>query len=136
MGKVCKTENCFNVCSPKGNSPYCSKCRSRTYRKNNPITASYAIKKYNAEKVRKIPFQVTLPEWKEWVTNTGYLEVKGQSPESGTVDRPDETLCYTIDNMQVLSLSDNIKKGKEERKKGRYYKRKFPGAERQADDPF
>lgn len=101
---LCVTLYCRNQKAPKGN--ICYKCRSRKYRANNKMNASYQILKDNAKRRGKI-FDLTLEEYKKFCDETGYLENKGKSKNSASIDRIDPRKGYTYDNIQVLNLSEN-----------------------------
>jgi hypothetical protein len=120
--KRCATPYCLN--SPVKHRTLCHKCRSKQYRDKNKLKATYQIMKDNAKR-RNIEFSITLPEFKQFCTDTGYLEIKGTEAESGTVDRIDPRYGYTLNNIQVLTLSENVKKKKKDNKKTGWSKPNF-----------
>jgi len=85
--------------------------RMRRWRKNNPMNAAYNNLKNNAKRRGK-PFELTFEQFKQFAIKTEYIAKKGISATSYTIDRINEELGYTIDNIQVLQNSDNIKKYK------------------------
>jgi hypothetical protein len=120
--KRCATPYCLN--SPARHRTRCHKCIKKQYREKNKLTATYQIMKDNAKR-RNIEFSITLPEFKKFCTDTGYLEIKGTEAESGTVDRRDPRHGYTLNNIQVLTLSENVKKQKKDNKKTGWSKPNF-----------
>jgi hypothetical protein len=87
----------------------CSACKSRKYRQNNPLMATYHIKKYNA-KIKGKEFNLTFEQFKKFAIKSKYIKQKGIFRDSLHIDRIDETKGYTIDNVQVLTNSQNIRK--------------------------
>ncbi len=62
-------------------------------------------------KARKIPFTITLDQFKDFCRRTGYLALRGKDPTSATVDRIDHDEGYHIWNIQVLSHAQNSRNG-------------------------
>jgi len=117
--RYCSTQTCVNFASKRSN--YCSKCATRRYRENNPV--EYTLNKLrNNAKRRGIFFSLTLPWFRKFCKETGYIEGKGLNPDSLTIDRIDATLGYIPGNIQVMTLVDNARKGRYEVK--RKYKTK------------
>lgn len=96
--------------STKGTERFCAKHRKRYQKENNPIMYVYGYLKQNARRRGKA-FDLTLPEFGKFCQETGYLDGRGKLKKSLTIDRIDPTKGYSIDNIQVLSLSDNSRKG-------------------------
>ena len=103
---TCATKGCRSV-AYKGK--FCNKCKTDRYRKRNPIKASFYILKENAKRRGK-PFDLTFDQFKEFVIKTEYIKKKGIFSESYHIDRIDESLGYTIDNIQLLTNSQNVRK--------------------------
>jgi hypothetical protein len=97
--------------------------------------ASYHILKWNAKR-RDIDFGITIEEWKQFCEDTGYLELRGPDGEDMTVDRKDGTIGYIYSNLQMMTRLENIKKGQDERKRGKHWKRKFLSDVDMSDVPF
>lgn len=93
---------------------FCHKHRKRFQKDNNPLVYCYGYLKQNAKRRGKA-FSLTIEEFKQFCNETGYLELKGKLRKSASIDRIDHTKGYSLDNIQVLSLSDNGKKGNEEK---------------------
>ena len=67
-------------------------------------------------KRRGLEFSLTLDDFKAFSDATGYLEGRGTSKLSLSIDRIDARLGYRLDNIRVLTLSENATKGNQERK--------------------
>jgi len=106
MTVKCATKFCRNI-ADKGR--FCNKCKTAKYRKDNPVKASFYILKENAKRRGK-HFDLTFNQFQEFVIKTGYMKKKGIFSESWHIDRIDETRGYTIDNLQVLTNAQNVRK--------------------------
>ena len=91
----------------------CSKCMMRRWRSKNPLKSAYAQLKESARKRRKL-FNITLPQFAEFLAGTDYLERAGKSAESLTIDRIKNHLGYEPGNLQILTNSENASKGNRE----------------------
>lgn len=103
----CCTPYCTNKKKPK--SRFCFKCLSRKYRKKNPIRSAFYNLKSNAKRRGKV-FTITFEEFEKFATETNYIFGKGRSKNSFHIDRIDESKGYSIENIQVLTNTENVKK--------------------------
>lgn len=103
----CTTQFCRNEAA-KGRTK-CWKCVKRQQRERNPIKESYYTLKYHA-KERGKEFSLTFEEFEKFCKKTNYMIGKGRSKDGYHINRIDETKGYTVDNIQVLSNSENVKK--------------------------
>lgn len=62
-------------------------------------------------KKRRVPFTITLAQFREFCKQSGYLELRGTEPESATIDRINHDEGYHIWNIRVLSHAENSKNG-------------------------
>lgn len=103
---------------------FCRRCRQRRYIADNPVSYAYSKLKQHA-KERKIAFELTPLEWECFCEATGYHELKGRNSWAMQVDRKDETGPYSLDNIQLLTTSENTAKGNRARhlpkEKQRYF---------------
>lgn len=114
---LCATPKCKNKKAvlrvhPDGSKSlanYCGSCRSRRWRENHPIEYSYYNLKHRAEE-RGIPFHLTRKEFKGWCEKTGYHLLKAKSANGMSVDRIREKDPYQLNNLQMLTLSENSRK--------------------------
>lgn len=88
---------------------YCHTHISQMWRKNNPLKAAYKAFKSNAKR-RKKPFEITFEQFKEFALKTKLMKGRGKNKDSWHIDRIDEEKGYTIDNIQILTNSENVKK--------------------------
>lgn len=95
----CATPYCRN--KRRRDRPICSKCYTRKFRANNPIAAAYDLLRGHA-RGRGIPFLITKEEFKKFCDETNYHLLKGQEPDSITVDRRDPDGPYSYDNIRPL----------------------------------
>ncbi len=92
----------------------CQGCRTRKYRKRNPVRYAFHNLKSSARK-RSIVFELTYEEFTQWCADTGYIETKGKKWEAMTVGRTDANKGYSLDNMKLEKWIDNTSKGYYER---------------------
>jgi hypothetical protein len=112
--KKCSTKYCRNNAAP--HRTFCWKCVARKAKENNPAGYYYNKLRWNA-KHRGIKFELTLNEFKQFCAETNYLELKGRAPKDMTIDRikSDPNIGYRLDNIQVMSKSENSSKGSHEK---------------------
>lgn len=94
---------------PACNGRLCHCCHKAKYRKNNPLKSGFQSLKDNAKRRGKV-FGITFDEYKEFVTKTSYFLKKGRKSDSYHIDRKDETGPYAINNIQLLTNAENIRK--------------------------
>lgn len=105
---LCKAHGCKNNRTKKDR--FCSKHRHRYNKENNFVNYVFHIWKSNCRRRGK-ENTVSLEEFKKFCEETDYLSGKGRRSESMTIDRIDSSKGYSIENMQILSLSLNSSKG-------------------------
>jgi hypothetical protein len=93
-----------------GGRRVCWKCHMRVDRLNNPLRASFATLRTNARRRGK-PFDLTLEQYRQFVEEHGYLEGRGTHVGALHIDRKDPLKGYTIDNITVLTCTENSAKG-------------------------
>lgn len=84
----------------------CSTCRSRLYRLRNPMRYAFYQVKESARK-RNIGFELTFPQFEMFCKSTGYVDGKGQKPDSLTIDRIRTNEPYSWHNIRIMSHADN-----------------------------
>ncbi len=104
---LCCAYRCKNKAAPR--DKFCYKHRKRYQKLHNPLTYVFGFLKNNAKRRNK-SFELTKEEFKQFCEETNYLELRGTSGKSASIDRIDPNKGYSIDNIQVLSLSENAKK--------------------------
>lgn len=103
---MCITKFCRK---PKYKGNYCHSCKKRRYKEKHPEKYAYIVLKNNARRRGKY-FDLTFEQFLEFSVKSGYMAGKGIYKESLHIDRIDESKGYTIDNIQVLSNIENVKK--------------------------
>ncbi len=88
----------------------CPRCRKLIWRINNPIQNCFANLRDSAAK-KKIPFLLTLEEFKTFCASTGYHETKGCAPGAMHVDRINPLRGYEVSNIRCLEMLENSTKG-------------------------
>jgi len=106
--KLCKAYKCKNPRAGKTDR-FCSKHRHRFRKENDIVAYTYNLRKSRA-KQRGHSFTITLEEFRKWCAENDYIDKKGKKAGSASIDRKDDSIGYTYDNMQILSLSDNSAK--------------------------
>lgn len=87
----------------------CYSCRYKSYKERNPYRLAYTRLRGHA-KARGKEFDLTFEQFKAFCINSNYLNCKGVRKESYHIDRIDETKGYTVDNIQLLTNTENVRK--------------------------
>jgi hypothetical protein len=106
-GKKCATRSCRNISTDYHKK--CSTCRKREYNKKYPLLYTFHALRSNARRRGK-DFNITLDEFKVWCAENGYMEGKGKTSNSFSIDRINDLEGYHINNMRILTLGDNVRK--------------------------
>lgn len=93
----------------EGKGGLCFRHAMHKFKEDRPETYFYNNLKQNAKR-RGHEFNLTLEEFRQFCKETGYLKGKGRKAKSLTIDRIDPSKGYQLDNIQVLTNSDNIRK--------------------------
>jgi hypothetical protein len=102
----CKTKYCRRSVNHGG---FCSTCTSRKCRQKNKLRYAYVTLKNNAKR-RKIPFTISFEYFSEFAIRTHYIQNKGITHDSYTIDRKENDLGYIEGNLQILTNSQNSSK--------------------------
>ncbi len=84
----------------------CPNHYQQDWRKKNPINYAYHTLKENAKR-RDKEFYLTYGQFRNFCSETGYIEMKGKNGTSFSIDRIDPEQGYHINNIRVLTLSAN-----------------------------
>jgi hypothetical protein len=108
---TCATRHCRNHTNGR---KFCGNCRHKKWREENPEKYSFYNLR-NRAKQRGVPFDLSFDEFKLFCHKTEYIAGKNRSAEGMSVDRINDDPTrgyhgYRADNIQVMSLSDNVKK--------------------------
>lgn len=87
----------------------CYSCEYKARKLRNPYRLSYTRLRGHAKARGKV-FDLTFEQFKAFCIESNYLNCKGIEKHSYHIDRIDETKGYTIDNIQLLTNTQNIRK--------------------------
>ena len=65
--------------------------------------------RFNAKR-RGHEFTLTFEQFKEFCIDTSYIELKGRYKNNMSIDRKEADKGYIYGNLQILTVSDNVKK--------------------------
>jgi len=105
----CKTLYCRNKVEKK--NQHCNTCKGKIWREKNPLKYTYNNLKNNSKRRNK-EFDLTLEQFKVFCVKTDYIKGKGRTRNSYSIDRIDSEKRYNIDNIQILTVSENSRKQK------------------------
>jgi len=104
---LCVAHRCSNKSTPKDR--FCSKHSKRYQKHKNAIKYTYHQKKFRAIE-RGISWELTVKEFTDFCSYTNYMELKGKTSTSASIDRIRSEEGYHKDNIQILTLGDNTRK--------------------------
>ncbi len=104
---LCLTDRCTKHARKSRN--YCHCCAARKFAISNPICYAFNNLKQNAKR-RGHDFSLTLEQFRNWHLIDAYMEGKGKTSTSMSIDRRDNDQGYHIDNIQLLTLAGNTRK--------------------------
>jgi len=87
----------------------------KIYKQRHPEEYFYNVLRSNAKRRGK-EFTLTIEEFKQFCKDTNYLNLKGKNGNDFSIDRKESWLGYSHDNIQLKTLSDNVKKQREQEK--------------------
>lgn len=87
----------------------CHKCRSRSWRTNQPMRAAYIRLKSHAAD-RKIPFTISFRHFECFARKSELIGQQGLTGDALTVDRRDNLKGYVVGNLQVMTRRKNSEK--------------------------
>ena len=105
---LCCAYRCPN--SKQKKDRFCSKHRHRYNKINNPVQYTYNALKSNARRRRKF-FDLTIEQFRSFCEKNNYMELKGKTGASASIDCIIAAKGYTEGNIRILSISENSRKG-------------------------
>ena len=105
---LCVHNGCTKAHAPGRTT--CYKCRTDKFRERNYLMYTFNALRNNARR-RCREFTLTLEEFRIFCAKTDYLEKKGRNAYSATIDRINNSLGYSFNNIQILDHEDNCAKG-------------------------
>lgn len=109
--RLCATKFCCNKKAKKSN--YCNTCNHKKWKtKNDQNKMRYAYNnlKQNSKRRGK-HFDLSFEQFQEFCYKTDYIRGVGKKSESYTIDRIDNNLGYTVDNIVCIPKGENSRKG-------------------------
>jgi len=106
---LCVVAFCCNKAGNKGKFRFCYKHHREHQKYNNPLRYWFDVLRQNAKRRNK-EFSLNIDEFRDFCERTKYLENKGRSPSSYSIDRINNELGYSKDNIQVCSFGGNSRK--------------------------
>ena len=88
----------------------CPSCHQRDMRRRHPMYYAFDNLRCNSKR-RGIPFSLTFEQFKKFAVENKYIQNKGITKDSYSIDRIKNHLGYTVDNIQILPMGLNSKKG-------------------------
>lgn len=107
--KRCVVAFCQNRAGNNGKFRFCYKHHRQHQKFNNPLRYWFDVLRQNARS-RKKEFNLTIKEFEIFCNQTGYLELKSKNAGGASIDRIDNEKGYSLDNIQMLTLSQNSRK--------------------------
>ncbi|MFN4026462.1 MAG: hypothetical protein ACK4IZ_03350 [Flavobacterium sp.] len=107
-GIFCCAYSCTNKPDSKKGG-LCAKHYARKIKQQDIVQYRYNYFKSNAIKRNK-EFTITLEEFRRFCQRTGYMIKKGVRGRAATIDRRCNVQGYHIWNIQLLTMSQNLKK--------------------------
>jgi hypothetical protein len=108
--RTCWVKFCRGIRSDPKRRRVCSKCRARLDRLNHPLEAVFRTLRDNARRRGK-PFELTLEDFRQVVTESGYIDARGRHVGMLHIDRENPLLGYVRGNIRVLESGENSAKG-------------------------
>lgn len=109
---LCRVKFCPG--DKRWNSTLCHKHAQRWFRFTNPLKAAFDSRRNQARR-RGLIWEISFKDFKTLCKETSYLEGVGITRDCLQIDRIDGSKGYTIDNIQIITVSENVAKGNRER---------------------
>lgn len=106
---ICKTKRCRRLVTEAAHSPWCSRCKSRRFKKEHLLKYLFNILRSHA-KERGKEFSLTFPEYEAFCLKTDYHKLKGKTSLSLSIDRKDNNGPYAAWNIRTLTLCENTRR--------------------------
>lgn len=112
--QYCKNQRAYCWKKEKWNSRLCPKHSQRRWRACNPIQSAFRACIDHA-RARNLHWGISFADFKHMCEATSYVDAKGTTRHALTIDRKDACKGYTLDNVQVITQSENAAKSNRER---------------------
>jgi len=107
MNRKCATKYCRKKAAAK--STKCHSCIKKAYAERHPVRYAFNNLKQNAKRRGK-SFELTFEQFEQFAVSTAYMVGKGITKDSLHIDRIDPERGYSIDNIRVLTNSENVQR--------------------------
>lgn len=87
----------------------CCRCNARRWKTSSPFAYHFNALRGNARRRGK-EFTLTIDQYKEFAIREGLFSPAGVKYPNRSIDRIDQSRGYHIDNIQVLTISENVRK--------------------------
>lgn len=105
--RLCVTKRCRN--DKEKQRKLCWKCTKRRYKKRHPLRNCFNVLKNNAKRRGK-EFNLTIEQFRKFAIETSYINKRGRTARKFHIDRIDNSMGYSINNIQSITSSMNAKK--------------------------
>jgi len=105
--KKCGTKHCRNKALKA--RTICSKCQMRIFAERHPEKYAFNNLKQNAKRRGKV-FELTFEQFQQFAIESEYMAGKGITKNGLHIDRIDPEKGYLIENIRVLTNSENVKR--------------------------
>lgn len=112
-GRLCFTSYCRKRVPANQKNRTCVTCRTRVWRANNPIKATFLAAKSKAKR-RGLPFELTFEYFTALCEATDYHLLRGREAGDLHLDRIDNSLGYLPGNVRAVTASQNCRKARQE----------------------
>lgn len=104
----CRTKFCRGIVHKSCHSPWCAKCKAKRWKAASPVGYFYHKLRTSANR-RGILFLLTRQKFAE-LWNGGLAANHGKTKFCLSVDRVNNQLGYLDSNVQLLTLTNNVRK--------------------------
>lgn len=102
----CKWKGCRARIYKHSHKAHCSKHHARLVKARNPLRYYYNLTK-QAAKQRGKPWELPYDEYERLAIASGYDKQRGREGTSLSIDRIDNDLGYSLDNIRITTKSEN-----------------------------
>lgn len=102
----CRTPRCRKAVLASGKSPYCSRCKTALFKEAHPLKHAFNKLKQRAI-ARGHGFDLSYSQFADFAHKSGWATGRGKTADSLSIDRINDAGGYHVDNIRVLTLSQN-----------------------------